>query len=107
MKVARIILFVDDLRDPPKTQGLYYQVARTLDEAKRYLKYLEYREISLDFALGENGETCLDLLEYIKKEKIEYIQTINIHTDNERRIEMVRYIKDNFPNIKITHHLRK
>lgn len=98
----KIILFVDDIRDIPKSEYYTYQIARTLEKAKMLLNYIEYTDISLDYDIG-NGETTLDLLKYIKDEGIMGIRRINIHTDNPKKYELTRFIKSNFPDVSITY----
>lgn len=75
-------LYVDDLRDCPKG----FVVARTADEAIRYLETYSIHILSLDHDLGEDAQgkllpTGYDLVKTFC-EKGYYADKIYMHTDN-------------------------
>lgn len=79
---GKINLYVDDLRDCPDG----FVIARTVEQAKYYLKNFEVEILSLDHDLGsdERGEllpTGYDLVKYICEEGLR-ADKIYLHTDN-------------------------
>jgi len=92
-------LFVDDTREFPKAG---YQCCRTAADAKMLLRLMKFDVISLDYNLGKNQETGLDILVWMK-ENGAFVPEIIIHSNNVRRIEeMVEYTRHNFPESQVT-----
>lgn len=91
-------LFVDDTRKFPE-HG--YICCRDADSAIRFLKYMKFEHISLDYSLG-SGKTGLEILIWMKENDI-FVSEINIHSNNILGIEkMEKYCKENFPDSKVT-----
>ena len=57
-------LFVDDTREFPKAG---YQCCRTAEDVKTLLRLMKFDVISLDYNLGKNQETWLDILVWMKE----------------------------------------
>ncbi len=92
-------LFVDDTREFPKWG---YECCRDAASAKLFLSIMNFEFISLDYSLGTNCETGLDILIWMKEYNI-FIPEINIHSNHIIGMERMReYCKENFPNSKIT-----
>jgi hypothetical protein len=92
-------LFVDDTRELPK-HG--YQCARDADTAIKLLSLLKFEHISLDYSLGTDRKTGLDILVWMKDNNI-FVPEINIHSNHIFGIEkMEAFCKENFPNSKVT-----
>ena len=92
-------LFVDDKREPPKG----YNCAIDYDGAISLIRLLDFNFVSLDFNLGNDGHSGLDILKFMHENK-KYPQQLNIHSDNsEGRVLMRRYAEENFPDtVRIT-----
>lgn len=92
-------LFVDDTRELPKYG---YQCARDADTAIKLLSLLKFEHISLDYSLGTDRKTGLDILVWMKDNNI-FVPEINIHSNHIFGIEkMEAFCKENFPNSKVT-----
>lgn len=63
---ADVGLWMDDAKPAP--DGL--AVARTYDEALKLCRRFDYPELYLDFDIGDDGRTGLDLLRHLKREGI-------------------------------------
>ena len=92
-------LFVDDTREFPKWG---YECCRDADTAIVLLSVMEFERISLDYNLGSDSKTGLDILIWIKENNI-FIPEINIHSDHIfGKDRMYEFCKENFPNSKVT-----
>ncbi len=92
-------LFVDDTRKYP-TGG--YNCCRSAEQAKQLMKYMDFDHISLDYDLGHNKETGLDILIWMKENDI-HVPVINIHSNHIIGKERMReYAEANFPDSRIT-----
>jgi len=81
-KIKTINLYVDDLRDCPKE----YKIARTVEEAIKYMTSYKINILSLDHDLGmdENGnlrKSGYDLVKIICEKSLR-ANKIYLHTDN-------------------------
>ena len=95
-------LFVDDTRDFPEWG---YECCRDADHAILLLSFLSFDSISLDYSLGMNCKTGLDILIWMKENTI-FVPEINIHSNHiEGRGLMYAYCKENFPDAKITRNI--
>lgn len=91
-------LFVDDTRKFPE-HG--YICCRDADSAIRFLKYMKFNHISLDYSLG-GGKTGLDILIWMKENNV-FVPEINIHSNHILGVEkMEKFCKETFTDSKIT-----
>lgn len=89
-------LVVDDEREKPE-DGTMTKV-ETFGMATTLMKVMKYEFVSLDFDLGVNQRTGLDILVWMHDNE-KYPEHINIHSDHpEGKPKMVKYVKENFPN---------
>ncbi|CEG26336.1 cyclic-phosphate processing receiver domain-containing protein [Bacillus sp. B-jedd] len=82
MRIEKINLYVDDLRDCPKG----FIVARNIDEAIKYIENGDVHILSLDHDLGEDEKgnllpTGYDLVKYFREKGLR-ADKIYLHTDN-------------------------
>ena len=91
-------LFVDDTREFPNG----YQCCRDANTAILMLSAMKFEHISLDYSLGKDRKTGLDILIWMKEHDI-FVPEINIHSNNIKGVEKMRkYCDENFQNSKIT-----
>ena len=96
-KINRI--FVDDTREFPKWG---YECCRDADSAILLLSIIEFENISLDYNLGSNCKTGLDILIWMKENNV-FVPQINIHSNHIIGKErMYNFCKEHFPNTKVT-----
>lgn len=92
-------LFVDDTRKFPKWG---YECCRDADTAIVLLSVMEFEHISLDYNLGRNCKTGLDILVWMKENNI-YVPEIDIHSNHIiGSKKMYSYCKEHFPDSKVT-----
>ena len=92
-------LFVDDTREFPEWG---YECCRDAENAILLLSFLSFDYISLDYSLGMNCKSGLDILMWMKDNHI-FVPEINIHSNHiEGREKMYLYCKENFHNSKVT-----
>lgn len=92
-------LFVDDTREFPK-HG--YQCARDADSAIVLLSLMKFEHISLDYSLGSNKKTGLDILIWMKENNV-FVPEINIHSNHIfGRERMEKFCLENFPDSVVT-----
>ena len=85
-------LFLDDTCEFPKTG---YECVR---DAKTLLSVLEFDFITLDYSLGKCEENGLDVLVWMKENKI-HVPHINIHSNHIfGRQAMKEFCQEYFPN---------
>lgn len=97
-------LFVDDTRKFP-TNG--YNCCRDAATAKVLLAVLKIRHLSLDYDLGHNCETGLDILKWMKEQDI-HVPEINIHSNHVIGVKkMYQYCLENFPDSVVTARMLK
>ncbi|MBQ4155249.1 MAG: hypothetical protein IJD90_00400 [Clostridia bacterium] len=94
-------LFVDDKREKPDDKMM--TKVETFGMATILMSVQKYEFVSLDYDLGANQPTGLDILKWMH-ENARYPEHINIHSDHpEGKPEMMKFIKENFPgNIIVT-----
>jgi hypothetical protein len=91
-------LFVDDTREFPNG----YQCCRDANTAILMLSAMKFEHISLDYSLGKDRKTGLDILIWMKENNV-FVPEINIHSNNIIGVEKMRkYCDENFPDSKIT-----
>ena len=87
-------LFVEDSRDFPPVG---YQCCRSAENAKLMLSVMKFEAVSLDYSLGTDKETGLDILIWMKENGIS-VPEIIIHSNNVIGKEKMReYAERNFP----------
>jgi len=87
-------LFVDDTRTFPPVG---YQCCRSAENARLLLSVMKFETISLDYSLGTEQETGLDILVWMKENGISEPEII-IHSNNVLGKEkMLAYARQNFP----------
>ena len=87
-------LFVDDTRDFPPVG---FQCCRSAANARLLLSVMKFETISLDYSLGTDKETGLDILIWMKENGVS-VPEIIIHSDNVIGKEKMReYAEENFP----------
>ena len=92
-------LFVDDSREFPKWG---YQCCRDADTAILMLSIMEFEYISLDYNLGRDCKSGLDILEWMYEHHVT-VPKINIHSNHViGREKMAAYCEEHFPNSEIT-----
>lgn len=92
-------LFVDDKRPVPKWG---YECARTFDQAILLLSLIEFEHISLDYSLGDDCKTGLDILVWMQENGVR-VPEINIHSDHVIGKEKMReFCEKVFPDTKVT-----
>lgn len=93
-------LFVDDTREFPK-HG--YECARDADTAIfLLLSIMKFEHITLDYSLGTNRKTGLDILIWMKENNV-FVPEINIHSNHIfGREKMEKFCEENFPDSKVT-----
>ena len=92
-------LFVDDTREFPEWG---YECCRDAESAMSLLSFLKFDLISLDYNLGMNRKSGLDILIWMKENDI-FVPEINIHSNHIiGKGEMYLYCKEHFPKSKIT-----
>lgn len=92
-------LFLDDRRDFPE-EG--FQCVREVKFARTLLSIIKFDFITLDYDLGKDVDTGLDLLVWMKKNNI-FVPHINIHSDHvSGSSQMEEFCKINFPNTIVT-----
>lgn len=92
-------LFVDDSRNFPQVG---YECCRDAETAKRLLSFMRFELVSLDYSLGTNCETGLDILIWMKDNNIS-VPSINIHSNHVVGREKMRsFAEENFPDSEIT-----
>lgn len=94
-----IKLFVDDTRPRPKG----YEFAGSYKEAvESFELFGDFDVVSLDFSLGNDEPTGLDVLKYMK-ENGKSPKLINIHSNHIEGMKLMKeYAEENFPNSKVT-----
>lgn len=91
-------LFVDDTREFPKWG---YECCQTAEHAILLLSVLEFESISLDYSLGRNCKTGLDIMIWMYENHI-YVPEINIHSDHIiGRERMYEFCKIHFLDSKV------
>ena len=91
-------LFLDDLRPCPAG----YECCRGIEEAKDLLSYTGFDYISLDYDLGFDQETGLDLLVWMYEEKI-FVPHVNIHSTHPLGRKMMwDYVLEHFPGTTVS-----
>ena len=91
-------LFVDDTREFPNG----YQCCRDANTAILMLSAMKFEHISLDYSLGKDRKTGLDILIWMKENNV-FVPEINIHSNNIIGVEKMRkYCDENFPDSKST-----
>lgn len=94
-------LFVDDTREFPKSG---YECCRDADTAMVLLSIMEFEHISLDYDLGSNCPSGLDILYFIKENNI-FVPEINIHSNHIfGKEKMYDFCIENFPRTKVSMH---
>lgn len=92
-------LFVDDTREFPKWG---YECCRDAESAIMLLSIMDFEHISLDYSLGNDCKTGLDILMWIKENHI-FIPEINIHSNHIiGKEKMYEFCKTHFPKSKVT-----
>lgn len=92
-------LFVDDTRKLPE-RG--YECAKNADTAILLLSLMKFEHISLDYTLGTDCKTGLDILIWMKENNV-FVPEINIHSNHIFGVEkMEAFCKENFPDSKVT-----
>lgn len=92
-------LFVDDTRAFPE-RG--YQCCPDVKSAILMLSLMRFEHISLDYTLGYNGETGMDILRWMKENGVT-VPEINIHSNHTvGREKMREFCEKNFPNTRVT-----
>lgn len=94
-------LFVDDKRKKPDDEMM--TKVKTFGMATTLMKAMKYEFVSLDYDLGQDQPTGLDILKWMHENE-RYPEHINIHSDHPTGVnEMMAYIKENFPaDIEVT-----
>jgi len=89
-------IFLDDIRSAPKLGR--YNTVRSYAGCISLLKVFgeTLNKISLDYDLGDTGETGYDVLVYMKENDIKPMY-INVHSDHpEGARKMVKYASEHF-----------
>ena len=92
-------IYIDDVREFPKSG---FSCFRNLQDCMDLIEIVGKVEfLDIDYDLG-NGETTLSLLEFIKDKGIK-VDRINIHSDHEEGIRILRrYCEEYFPDIVLS-----
>ena len=80
MYITRM-LYIDDLREPPKICDISIDIARTANHAKELLNKGHYNIVSFDHDLGEDEPTGYDILKWMLLNEI-IPEEIWLHTAN-------------------------
>lgn len=88
-------LFIDDSRKMPDDEKM--TKVETFGMAIILMKVQEYEFISIDYDLGKDQPTGLDILKWMHENQ-KYPEHINIHSDHPTgKPAMLKFIKENFP----------
>lgn len=92
-------LFVDDTREFPRAG---YECCRDAETAKMLLSAMHFESVTLDYDLGPDSESGLDILQWMREKNIS-VRSINIHSNHIFGRERMReYAEENFPQSNIT-----
>ena len=92
-------LFVDDTREFPRAG---YECCRDAESAKMLLSVMKFESVTLDYDLGPDSDTGLDILQWMRDRNIS-VKSINIHSNHIFGRERMReYAEENFPQSNIT-----
>lgn len=89
--MSKLVLWVDDLRNPPNRPGEQYVIARSVNEAKYYIELgeFDFAYIDLDHDAGiyaPDGGDYINLLNYIEAKchegKYHMTYPVRIHSFN-------------------------
>lgn len=95
-------LFVDDTRAFPKWG---YECARDYQTAVLFLSIMDFEYITLDYNLGSDRESGLDILIWMKEHN-KFVPKINIHSNHVIGKEKMRaYCEEHFPDSELTMHM--
>ena len=95
-------LFVDDTRPFPP-QG--YECCRDYNSAILLLSIIPFEHISLDYSLGHDCPTGLDILLWMAEHHV-FVPEINIHSNHIiGREKMKTFCEEHFPQSKVTMHM--